>query len=97
MHCLASLKASQGEIEEAITLYQQSLEIKERIGNIQGRATTLAMLGQLLAYKQGDFDTALDYLQQSVEILQRLQLPEALAVRIIINNVQLAEVGSKLL
>ncbi|MFN7529189.1 MAG: tetratricopeptide repeat protein, partial [Dolichospermum sp.] len=68
--------------------YQQSLEIKESIGNVQGKAATLAMLGQLLAYKKGDFVTALDYLQQSLEIFQRIQSPNAETVREIINDVQ---------
>ncbi|MDB9308163.1 tetratricopeptide repeat protein [Aphanizomenon sp. CS-733/32] len=71
-----------------IALYQQSLEIKESIGNVQGKAITLAMLGQLLADEKGDFVTALDYLQESLEILQRIQSPDAETVREIINDVQ---------
>jgi hypothetical protein len=51
------------------------LELKERIGNVQGKANTLAMLGQLLADEQRDFTTALSHLQQSLEILQRLESP----------------------
>ncbi|MEH2255317.1 CHAT domain-containing protein, partial [Nostoc sp.] len=37
-HHLGILKANSGEIEEAIALYQQSLAIKEQIGNVQGKA-----------------------------------------------------------
>ncbi|MDB9483238.1 tetratricopeptide repeat protein, partial [Dolichospermum circinale CS-537/05] len=68
--------------------YQQSLEITDSIGDVQGKAATLAMLGQLLADEKGDFATALDYLQESLEIFQRIQSPDAETVREIINDVQ---------
>lgn len=64
------------------------MEITERIGNAQGKAITLGMLGQLLADKKGDFDTGVNYLQQSLEILQRVQSPDAETVRQIIGRVQ---------
>ncbi len=41
---LARLKANQGDVEGAIALYQQSLEIKEKIGDVQGKAATLHQL-----------------------------------------------------
>ena len=88
LHCLGMLKADSGQIEEAIALYQQSLEIKERIGNAQGKAITLGLLGQLLADGKGDLDTGLNYLQQSLEILQRIQSPDAETVRQIIARLQ---------
>ena len=88
MHCLASIYADTGKIDDAIAHYQQSLEITESIGNVQGKAATLAMLGQLLAYKKGDFVTALDYLHQSLEIFQRIKSPDAETVIGFINNVQ---------
>jgi tetratricopeptide (TPR) repeat protein len=66
-------------VAEAIDLYQQSLEIKERIGNVQGKAATLAMLGNLLA-RQGDRPTAITYLQESIAILQHLKSPDAATV-----------------
>ncbi len=88
IHNLAILKANTGQIEQAIALFQQSLEIKERIGDAQGKAATLAMLGQLLADGKGNFDTGVNYLQQSLEILQRIQSPDAETVRQIIARVQ---------
>jgi tetratricopeptide (TPR) repeat protein len=87
LHQLASIYANTGKIEEAIALYQQSLEITESIGNVQGKAITLWWLGHI-AKQQGDFVTALEYLQQSLEILQRIQSPDAETVRGIINDVQ---------
>ncbi|NJM58404.1 MAG: tetratricopeptide repeat protein, partial [Synechococcales cyanobacterium RU_4_20] len=41
-----------------IALYQQSIDLNEQIGNVQGKAATLAMVGQLQASK-GDFETAI--------------------------------------
>ncbi len=88
LHCLAILKANTGQIEQAIALYQQSLELSASNGDVRGTAITLGMMGQLLAYEKGDFATALNYLQQSLEILERLQSPEAETVRRAIARVQ---------
>ncbi|MGB3636645.1 MAG: tetratricopeptide repeat protein, partial [Rivularia sp. (in: cyanobacteria)] len=66
-----------GEVDNAIALHQQSLELLEKIGDVQGKAASLCMLGQLLADEKQDFTTALDYLQQSLEILQRIKSPDA--------------------
>ena len=88
MHQLAVIYADTGKIEEAIALYHQVLQIDQSIGNVQGQAITLAMLGQLLADEKGDFVTALEYLHQSLEIFQCIQSPNAETVRKIINDVQ---------
>ncbi|ALB42638.1 hypothetical protein AA650_21220 [Anabaena sp. WA102] len=88
MHQLAVIYADTGKIEEAIALYHQVLQIDQSIGNVQGQAITLAMLGQLLADEKGDFVTALEYLHQSLEILQLVKSPDAETVRGIIKRVQ---------
>ncbi|WP_236505091.1 tetratricopeptide repeat protein, partial [Tychonema sp. BBK16] len=80
--------ANLGDVEKAIAFYQQSLEIQEKIGDVQGKAATFAMLGQLLADEKGDFDQALNYLQQSLEILQHLRSPDAEMVKRIIARIQ---------
>ncbi len=85
---LAGIKANQGQIEEAIALYEQSLELSKSIGDVRGKAITLGMMGQLLVYEKGDFATALNYLHQSLEILQHLQSPDAEKVREVIARVQ---------
>ena len=64
-------------MSEAIELYEQSLDIEKAIGNQQGIAITLGMLGQMIAVHQGDFDTAFDYLQQSEAILRHIGSPIA--------------------
>jgi tetratricopeptide (TPR) repeat protein len=71
IHHLAIRKANQGQVEEAIALYQQSLEIKERIGNAQGKAATLHQLAILKA-NQGDVAGAIALYQQSLEINERI-------------------------
>ncbi len=86
-HNLAGIYAQQGEVEDAIALYKQSLDLKERIGNVQGKAASLCMLGQLLADEKQDFTTALEYLQESFEILQRIKSPDAQTVRKIIDRI----------
>jgi hypothetical protein len=44
---MAGLIAQREDIEGAIALYQQSLEIDERINNVQGKAATLANMAYL--------------------------------------------------
>jgi Tfp pilus assembly protein PilF len=68
---MAGVIAQQGEIERALQLWQQSLEIKERIGDVQGKAATLANMASLIA-QQGDIERALQLWQQSLEIEERI-------------------------
>lgn len=75
------------DVEGAIALYQQSLEMAEQIGDVQGKAATLAMLGQLLADEKGDSATAIVYLQESLDILQRIGSPDARTVQDILNRI----------
>jgi len=82
------IKVNQGEFQDAIALFQQSLDLTQRIGDVQNQAVTLAMLGQLLADEKGEVETALNYLQQALDILQRLQSPEAETVSRILDRVK---------
>ncbi|WP_446370346.1 tetratricopeptide repeat protein [Coleofasciculus sp. D1-CHI-01] len=82
------MKVNQGEFQDAIALFQQSLDLTQRIGDVQNKAVTLAMLGQLLADEKGEVETALNYLQQALDILQRLQSPEAETVSRILDRVK---------
>ena len=70
-HYLGMLKDDKGEVDEAIALYNQSLEIFERIGNVQGKAATLHELGILYANK-GEVDEAIALYNQSLEITERI-------------------------
>ncbi|GBE93551.1 tetratricopeptide repeat protein [Nostoc cycadae] len=86
MHQLGILYANKGEVDEAIALFHQSLEIFERIGDVQGKAMTLWWLGHL-AEQQGEYTKAISYLQPALEILQRLKSPDAEGVRVSLERV----------
>ncbi|WP_392481054.1 tetratricopeptide repeat protein [Nostoc sp. C110] len=66
-------------MDEAIALFNQSLEITERIGDVQTKAINLWWLGGL-AEQQGEYTKAISYLQPALEILQRLKSPHAESV-----------------
>ncbi|MFN9208741.1 MAG: tetratricopeptide repeat protein, partial [Pseudanabaena sp.] len=87
LHQMAGIYADQGQVDEAIALYQQSLEIKKRIGDVGGKAYTLANMGYLSA-NNGDFQTAISYLQESRTILQLLKSPDAATVPSLLEQVK---------
>jgi tetratricopeptide (TPR) repeat protein len=66
-------------VQKAIALYNQSLEITQRIGDVRTQAMTLRRLGDL-AEQQGEYTKAISYLQPALEILQRLKSPHAESV-----------------
>jgi tetratricopeptide (TPR) repeat protein len=68
---LGILEAHQGDMERALQLWQQSLEIKERIGDVKGKAATLHEMAGVVA-QQGDMERALQLWQQSSEIKERI-------------------------
>ncbi|QLE44464.1 tetratricopeptide repeat protein [Nostoc sp. C052] len=70
-HCLGILKANKGEVEEAFGLFYQSLEITERIGYVQGKASTLQCLANIYANK-GEMEQALGLFNQSLEINEHI-------------------------
>ncbi len=70
-HCLGVLKANKGEVDEAIALYNLSLEIFERIDDVQSKATTLHQLGILYANK-GEVDEAIALYNLSLERFERI-------------------------
>ena len=69
---LAWIYDDQGEKETAIALYQQSLEIKEKIGDVQGQAATLHQLAIIYA-NRGEIDQAIALFQQSLELKEKIQ------------------------
>lgn len=71
------LKANQGEIEDAIALFQESLNITEKIGDIQTKSMTLQWIGGLAADVQKDYETGIQCFRESLEILQRIGSPKA--------------------
>ncbi|BAT53298.1 TPR repeat-containing protein [Nostoc sp. NIES-3756] len=71
LHQMAGLKAQQGDITGALTLYQQSLDIEDSINNVQGKAATLHQMAGLKA-QQGDITGALTLYQQSLDITETI-------------------------
>ncbi|MEA5568305.1 tetratricopeptide repeat protein [Anabaena sp. UHCC 0399] len=69
-HYLGILKAEQGEIEQAIALYQQSLEIKQRIGDVEGEAATLYQIAVIYECF-GEVEQAIALYNQVLEIDER--------------------------
>jgi len=71
IHNLAGNYRQQGEIDEAISLYQQPLELTRRIGDMQAEAATLHNLAGIHAQK-GEIDEAISLYQQSLELKRQI-------------------------
>ncbi|MFD4602225.1 tetratricopeptide repeat protein [Streptomyces sp. NPDC058464] len=71
LHELGNLAFLQGEYEEARNLYEQSLKIKQRLGDQAGSANTYGQLG-MLAQQQGEYEEARRLYEQSLKVFQRL-------------------------
>ena len=69
---LATLLIDQGEIEPALSLYQQALAISERINDLKGQAVTLHCLATIYA-NQGLIETAVDYYYKSLAINRQIE------------------------
>jgi tetratricopeptide (TPR) repeat protein len=61
----------QGNLEDAYLLYQQSLDIAQKLGDLSGIASALHELGRL-AQDQRDLDEARSLYQQSLDINRKL-------------------------
>jgi Tfp pilus assembly protein PilF len=68
---MAQVIAQQGDIQRAIALWEQSLELYERIGDVGGKAVTLNNMAQVIA-QQGGIQRAMALWQQSLEIKERI-------------------------
>ncbi|MEM7553958.1 MAG: tetratricopeptide repeat protein [Cyanobacteria bacterium P01_A01_bin.84] len=68
---LAGVYAQQGNVEEAIALSKQSLEIKEKIGHAQGKAALLHQLAGIYT-QQGDVKEAIALYKQSLELYEKI-------------------------
>jgi tetratricopeptide (TPR) repeat protein len=71
IHELGILAARQGRVKEARELYNKSLELKRRIGEVQGEAATLHQLA-ILEAQQGRVEEARKLYQQSLELKRRI-------------------------
>ncbi|MEI2578911.1 tetratricopeptide repeat protein [Scytonema sp. PRP1] len=68
---MAGVIAQQGDIQRAIALWEQSLELYERIGDVRGKAVTLGNMARVIA-QQGDIQRAIALWEQSLELYERI-------------------------
>ena len=61
----------QGKYQQALTFYQRSLKIKEKIGDKKGISATLNNMGQIYE-NQGDYKQALEYHERSLKIKEEI-------------------------
>ena len=71
LHHLGILAQARGDYEEAARQYQRSLDIKERLGDQAGMATSYHNLG-ILAHDRGDYEEAARQYQRSLDTKERL-------------------------
>ncbi|NJO78923.1 MAG: CHAT domain-containing protein [Cyanobacteria bacterium RM1_2_2] len=65
---MAQVIAAQGNIEQAMQLWQQSLQLYEQIGDVRGKAVTLGNMATV-AYRQGETQQALELFKQVAQAL----------------------------
>jgi tetratricopeptide (TPR) repeat protein len=68
---MAGVIAQQGDVQRALDLWNQSLALKEKIGNVQGKAATLHQMAGVIA-QQGDVQRALDLWNQSLALKEKI-------------------------
>jgi len=68
---LGWIEGDWGNKQEAIALYQQSLELYEKIGNVQGKAASLHCLAIIYA-NRGEVEKAIALYQQSLELKEKI-------------------------
>src|SRR5205823_1466269 len=74
-----NIAQDQGEYEEARRLYQQSLNVFERLGDRHGQAEVQHELGNI-AFLQREYEEARHFYLQSLEIKERLGIQRGRAV-----------------
>jgi tetratricopeptide (TPR) repeat protein len=81
---MANVLVTRGDLDGAMRLYQQSLELEERLGDLRGKAITLGMMGQAL-WAQGKHGEAIASLWGGLKLLRQLkiepQTQQAMAAR----------------
>ncbi len=77
-HALADIYLTRGDLDRALSLYQESLSLREQLGDkIEIGATLHAMASIFIS--RGDLDHALELYQKNLELLEHLDDKSALA------------------
>jgi len=71
LHELGIIQLNQGRFQDAIALFQQSLNIARHIGDVQAEAATLNGLASI-HIQQGKIEQAIALFQESLELQQRI-------------------------
>ena len=71
LHAIGMIHQQQGNYEEAVKLYNQSLKIAEELGNKSGIAITLHQLG-MIHQEQGNYEEAVKKYNQSLKMKEEL-------------------------
>ncbi len=71
-HQKATLLVTRGDLDGAMRLYEQSLAIKERLGDVRGQSATLHAMANVLVTR-GDLDGAMQLYEQALAIQERLR------------------------
>jgi tetratricopeptide (TPR) repeat protein len=71
LHNYGILLQSLGRYDDALSEYEESLEIKKRIGDVSGVAKSLHQIGNIYQYK-GSYDAALEKYKESLKIFKRI-------------------------
>jgi len=71
LHNLAGILAQQGQVEEALKLYEECLELEKEIRDVQGKAATLHQMASILA-QQGQVEEALRLYKESLELKEKI-------------------------
>ncbi|MCI0477308.1 MAG: tetratricopeptide repeat protein, partial [Anaerolineales bacterium] len=62
---------TRGDLDGAMKLYQQSLQIQEQLGDLQGKSATLHQMAGVFVTR-GDLDGAMKLYQQSLQVTEQL-------------------------
>jgi tetratricopeptide (TPR) repeat protein len=90
---MAHVLVTRGDLQGAMTLYEQALEIKERVGDLQGKASTLGMMAQL-QYRQGQRDPALTNMRECLHLFEHLGATREIATaREVLQQMERAQPG----
>jgi tetratricopeptide (TPR) repeat protein len=68
---MAGVIAQRGDVDRAMRLWQESLELVDKIGNVQGKASTLHNMAGVIA-QRGDVDRAMTLWQESLELKDKI-------------------------
>ena len=78
MGSLGLVIQQQGDYERAMTLFRSDLELTEELGDKQGIAIALGLIGDLLKLI-GDFYPAVDYMQKNLMLCEELGYQKGIA------------------